>query len=252
MVRAEAALAQAKTQLAEERGRADVAFRDWSRHQKNNNRSEEAKQLALREPQITEAIAILNAAKADLEQANEQLKRTDIIAPYDGLVRSRMVDLGQHVSLGMNLGLYFSTEKAEVRLPIAEHKLALLEMDRKDHSPSEIILSIDLPQSSPQWSAKLSRAESVIDERNRMLYLVAEILDPYQLKSSDKKLPLRVGSFVSAKIIGKKIDNVFRVPQAVIQSDDSVWIINDNGQSQRREIKIIMTDSDYALSLIHI
>ncbi|MDG2472162.1 MAG: efflux RND transporter periplasmic adaptor subunit [Pseudomonadales bacterium] len=246
VVRAEAALAQAKTQLAEERGRADVAFRDWSRHQKNNNRSEEAKQLALREPQITEAIAILNAAKADLEQANEQLKRTDIIAPYDGLVRSRMVDLGQHVSLGMNLGLYFSTEKAEVRLPIAEHKLALLEMDRKDHSPSEIILSIDLPQSSPQWSAKLSRAESVIDERNRMLYLVAEILDPYQLKSSDKKLPLRVGSFVSAKIIGKKIDNVFRVPQAVIQSDDSVWIINDNGQLQRREIKIIMTDSDYA------
>lgn len=246
VVRAEAALAQAKTQLAEERGRADVAFRDWSRHQKNNNRSEEAKQLALREPQITEAIAILNAAKADLEQAHEQLKRTDIIAPYDGLVRSRMVDLGQHVSLGMNLGLYFSTEKAEVRLPIAEHKLALLEMDRKDHSPSEIILSIDLPQSSPQWSAKLIRAESVIDERNRMLYLVAEILDPYQLKSSDKKLPLRVGSFVSAKIIGKKIDNVFRVPQAVIQSDDSVWIINDNGQLQRREIKIIMTDSDYA------
>ena len=246
VIRAEAALAQAKTQLAEERGRADVALRDWSRHQKNNSRSDEAKQLALREPQITEAVANLNAAKADLEQAREQLKRTDIIAPYDGLVRSRLVDLGQHVSLGMDLGLYFSTAKAEVRLPIAEHKLALLEMDRQDSSPSKIILSIDSPQSSQQWLAELSRAESVIDERNRMLYLVAEILDPYQLKSSDNKPPLRVGSFVSAKIIGKKIDNVFRVPQAVIQSDNSVWIINKNGQLHRREINIIMTDGDYA------
>ena len=246
VIRAEAALAQAKTQLAEERGRADVALRDWSRHQKNNSRSDEAKQLALREPQITEAVANLNAAKADLEQAREQLKRTDIIAPYDGLVRSRLVDLGQHVSLGMDLGLYFSTAKAEVRLPIAEHKLALLEMERQDSSPSKIILSIDSPQSSQQWLAELSRAESVIDERNRMLYLVAEILDSYQLKSSGKKPPLRVGSFVSAKIIGKKIDNVFRVPQAVIQSDNSVWIINKSGQLQRREINIIMTDGDYA------
>jgi multidrug efflux pump subunit AcrA (membrane-fusion protein) len=119
-------------------------------------------------------------------------------------------------------------------------------MDRQDSSPSKIILSIDSPQSSQQWLAELSRAESVIDERNRMLYLVAEILDPYQLKSSDKKPPLRVGSFVSAKIIGKKIDNVFRVPQAVIQSDNSVWIINKNGQLHRREINIIMTDGDYA------
>ena len=106
-------------------------------------------------------------------------------------------------------------------------------MERQDSSPSKIILSIDSPQSSQQWLAELSRAESVIDERNRMLYLVAEILDPYQLKSSNKKPPLRVGSFVSAKIIGKKIDNVFRVPQAVIQSDNSVWIINKNGQLHR-------------------
>ena len=157
-----------------------------------------------------------------------------------------MVDLGQHVSLGMNLGLCFSTAKAEVRLPIAEHKLALLNLNQKSHSPSKIMLTTDSPKLRQQWPAKLSRAESVIDERNRMLYLVAEIQDPYQLERSATNTPLRIGSFVSAKIIGKTINNIFRVPQSVIQSDNSVWVINNNGQLQRKKLTIIMIDSDYA------
>tara|TARA_B100000767_G_scaffold274275_1_gene306758 strand:- start:2422 stop:3693 length:1272 start_codon:yes stop_codon:yes gene_type:complete len=247
VIRAEAVLAQAATQLAEERGRADVAFRDWTRHKTNKERSSEAKKLALREPQIAEAIASLNAARADLNQAQEQLKRTNIIAPYDGLVRTRMVNLGQHVSLGMNLGLCFSTAKAEVRLPIAEHQLSLLNIDQDNQSKSEIILSINSPKLNQQWSAKLSRSESVIDERNRMLYIVAEIQDPYQLSSNANLPPLRVGSFVSANITGKQVDNVFRVPQTIIQPDNSVWLINDEGELQRRKLTVLMTNGDYAL-----
>ena len=53
-----------------------------------------------------------------------------------------MVNLGQHVSLGMNLGLCFSTAKAEVRLPIAEHQLSLLNIDQDNQSKSEIIEQI--------------------------------------------------------------------------------------------------------------
>ncbi|MAV75593.1 MAG: hypothetical protein CL691_03120 [Cellvibrionales bacterium] len=246
VIRAKAALAQAETELAEERGRAEVAFQDWSRHKKNSSRSEQAKQLALREPQINESIAKLNAAKADLEHAREQLKRTNVIAPYDGIIKNRFVDLGQHVSLGMNLGLCFSTEKAKVRLPIAEHKLELIDLKQSGDSSPEIILSVDLPQSSHQWSARLSHSEGVIDERNRMLYLIAEIIDPYQLKNPNNNPPLRIGTFVSAKIFGKKIDEIFRIPQTVLQPDDSVWIIGDDGKLERRAINIIMTDSEYA------
>lgn len=246
VVRAKAALAKAETALAEEQGRAEVAFQDWSKHNKNSNRSEEAKSLALREPQIKESIARLNAAKADLEHALEQLKRTNVLAPYDGIIKNRFVDLGQHVSLGMNLGQCFSTEKAKVRLPIAEHKLDLIDLENNGDSTSGIILSVDLPQSSHQWSARLSHSERVIDERNRMLYLVAEIIDPYQLKKSNNNHPLRIGTFVSAKIFGKKIEGIFRIPQTVLQPDDSVWIVGDDGKLQRRVVNIIMADSEYA------
>ena len=146
----------------------------------------------------------------------------------------------------MNLGLCFSTEKAKVRLPIAEHKLDLIDLKHNSDPSSDIILSVDLPQSSHQWSAKLSHSESVIDERNRMLYLVAEIIDPYQLRKPNNNPPLRIGTFVSAKIFGKKIDGVFRIPQTVLQPDDSVWIISDDGKLQRRVVNIIMADDEYA------
>ena len=135
----------------------------------------------------------------------EQLKRTNVLAPYDGIIKNRFVDLGQHVSLGMNLGQCFSTEKAKVRLPIAEHKLDLIDLENNGDLTSEIILSVDLPQSSHQWSARLSHSERVIDERNRILYLVAEIIDPYQLKNLTIIIRYVSEPLSALKFLGKKL-----------------------------------------------
>ena len=266
VARAQASVAAANTRLVEERGRADVAYQDWLRYKKEGKRSAEAKSLALREPQIAEASANLHAAKADLTKAEEDLARTNVIAPYDGLVRQRNVDVGQHVSVGTVLGICFATDEIEVRLPVAEHKLALLALPapgkkamqgtrqattqstlQEKTQVTPIQLTVSLNKTEHHWLANLTRVESVIDDRSRMLYLVATVNDPYQLKTQlTDKPPLRVGTFVNASISGKSLDNIVRIPHDVLQTDSTVWLIDSNDNLQRRAVNIIANDNKYA------
>ena len=247
---ARANLASAETQLAQERGRAEVALREWRSHSSNANRSGAAKALALREPQVAEARARLEAARAELARAEENLRRTAITAPYDGMVTQRAVDLGQHVQIGQQLGICFATDVAEVRLPVPEHKIGLLELGGERNTP--IQLSMTLNGVTEQYAATLARVENVLDQKSRVLYVVAEVTDPYGLDSANplavqrSKAPLRIGSFVEATIAGQLRDEIIRVPNNVVQTDGSVWLIDDAGTINPRAITIINSDRQFS------
>ncbi len=260
--RAHASVASSKTRLAEEQGRAEVAYQDWQRNNKGGKRTAKAKSLALRKPQIAEAQANLIAAQADLEKAQENLKRTSISAPYDGLVRSRNVDLGQHVSVGSELGLYFATDSVEVRLPVPEHKLALLDIpaaSNLNQKPVLIQLSVSLNNKTFYWRAELSRVESVLDDRTRVLHVVAQVNNPYQLNNTNTQPtskasassaissnpPLRVGTFVHAEIYGKTIENIVRIPHNVLQTDNKVWLVTPEGSMYEQPVEVIANDNEY-------
>ncbi|HCS29529.1 MAG TPA: efflux transporter periplasmic adaptor subunit, partial [Spongiibacteraceae bacterium] len=83
--RAESAVASARSNLALEKGRAQVAYRDWQKFSKGVSRNAEADELAQRKPQLAEAQARLDSAEADLARARDNLDRTTIRLPYSGM-----------------------------------------------------------------------------------------------------------------------------------------------------------------------
>ena len=74
------------------------------------------------------AQAVLGEARANLEQAERDLERTSISAPFDGRVRSENVDVGQFVSRGNAIATVYSVDYAEVRLPVPDPELAYLDL----------------------------------------------------------------------------------------------------------------------------
>ena len=77
IARARSQVAAARQRVAEERGRAQQAKREW-----RDLGSTEANALFLREPQIDSAEAALAAAEADLAAAQLDLQRTSIRLPF--------------------------------------------------------------------------------------------------------------------------------------------------------------------------
>ncbi len=243
--RAEAAVASAKSNLASEKGQAEVAYQDWVKYKSSVKRSEAANALALRKPQLEDARAKLESAMADLDNARDQLDRTTIRAPYDGLVRSKQVDIGQYVNVGTSLAETFAIDFAELRMALPENKLNYLELptlaDRELGVHPKVDLYAEIGGSIRHWEGKIMRTEGVFDERSRVLFAVAEIDDPYGI-NSNHPAELRIGTFVDANIEGRMIPGLITLPRHLLRSGNYLWIIDDQQRLQNRKVSILRTE----------
>ena len=99
VVQARSNVAQARSRFASEEAEANIARKEWEELGQG-----EGTPLALREPQLAEAAAGLASAEAALNEAELQLARTSIRAPFKGRVQTKDIDIGQYVTPGLNLG----------------------------------------------------------------------------------------------------------------------------------------------------
>ncbi len=242
VARAKAELATARRGLIEELGRADVARREWNRAG-TSRRDGQAKHLALRQPQLREMRAKLSAAQANLSQAKDNLRRTVIRAPYVGIVRSREVDLGSYVGVGAVMGMVFSAASAQVRLPLPERVMSLVSVKPPGagkNFPEPVVELFVTGVPEARWQGRLVRVEGTADPVSRVLYAVAQVDDPYGLKRRDDGyLPLRVGSFVNARVGGRELDGVVVLPREVLRAGDSVWTLDAENHLRLSEISYL-------------
>ncbi|MGI2853734.1 efflux RND transporter periplasmic adaptor subunit [Shewanella algae] len=238
LMQAQATLAQAKAALDEEIARGEVAKIEFSGY--DNGMPPE---LGLRVPQLKKEQANVKYAEAALARAKRNLERTVIRAPFDAIVRARNVDLGQYVSIGTNLGELYDTAVAEVRLPLANKDLAYLES--VDNPDTQVTLSAALAGKTVTWNGKVVRSEGVIDPDNRMVYLVAEVQDPYLRKQKlSDQLPLKYGSFVNAVIKGRTVDGLVKLPRYMVRNQH-VAVIDKDNKIEMRQVNVVRTDLEY-------
>ena len=203
------------------------------------------------ESEYASAAAALAAARADVVGARRNLERTYIRLPYEGMVRSKEADLGQFVNPGTRLGITFATDYAEVRLPLTDRDLAFVEIpDPREvtrsggaDGPSVKLTAVQKGRLT-EWDAQIVRSEGVVDEKSRVTYAVARIVDPYRLHSPGPSLP--IGTFVAASIDGSNTVDVIPVPRGALRGADQVLVVNDDNEIEIRTADILRADTDFA------
>jgi RND family efflux transporter MFP subunit len=240
--RAEANLASRKARYADEKARSEQALKDW----RNLGREGEPSDLVLRKPQLAEALAGVQAAEAELQEAQRNLERTQIKVPYDGLVRSKLVDVGQYVGPGTPLGVTFAIDRAEIRLPLSSSDLAYLDLPsatRLDRA-HRVAVSLTADTGGPDavWQAEIVRTEGVVDASSRVVYAVAEVVDPYGVLGESRQAELKVGTFVRADIVGTRIEDVVVMPRLVLRPNDTVFIADEQRRLQIRPVTVVRTE----------
>jgi RND family efflux transporter MFP subunit len=240
--RAEANLASRKAQFADQKARSEQAMKDWI----NLGREGEPSDLTLRKPQMAEALANVQAAEADLQKAQRDLQRTRITGSYDGLVRTKLADVGQFVAPGTPVAVTFSIDTAEVRLPLTASDLSFLNLpsmtDPSDQSLPQVTLRSETAGINGEWQGRIIRTEGVIDERSRVTYAVAQVIDPYGVLGLSQQQELRIGTFVRAEITGMRVDDVVVLPRSVLSADNSVLIANAKNQLEIRTVDVIRAE----------
>lgn len=175
--------------------------------------------------------ADVDLAQAELEQAELNLKRTEVVAPFDGRVQAKSIGLGQMANANTPLGQIFAIDFAEVRLPISARQRQFLRLpEYAEDPPVEVVLRDAITQSSDAtWQAKIVRTEGVLDESSRDLFAIARIDDPFGRESDHQ--PLRIGQPVVASIEGVVLKDVIALPRAAVRQLDQIILIDSNDQT---------------------
>ena len=193
------------------------------------------------------ADAALQDAKVSFEQAAQDLERTEIKAPFTGLVRSENVDIGQFVSRGSAIATLYASDLAEVRLPIADRQLAFLNLpptlrgELPEHMQPDVTLTTEYAGRQLKWQGKIVRTEAEIDISSRMVQLVARV------PNTAGTTPLSVGLFVEAEIEGLSAEDVVVLPRAALRNDNQVLIVDDENKLRFRPIETLRLYQDNVL-----
>jgi RND family efflux transporter MFP subunit len=234
--RAQAAVARAKVTLEREQAEAEVAREEWN----GLHPEEEPTALVIREPQIRQAEAEYAAAAADLSVAKLNLERTKLSLPFDGVVVSESVDVGQFVGNGSILATVYGTDMVEVRVPLDSREMAWFDVPtRGGGKGSAAEVSVSFGGARSVWQGRVTRMEAQVDQMSRMVHVVIDVPNPYDTSSG--KPALLPGSFVDVRIFGRTLDGVVAVPRYAIRDDDRVWVFSD-GTLQIRDVEVLRAD----------
>jgi len=202
---------------------------------------------AHRSAQVDEATMV--EARSDLDQARRDLARTQLQAPFDGLVRSEHVDVGQFVTRGQEIGTIYATDYVEVRLPISADQLIYLGLpiSTRGQIPKPlrppVTVAADFGETRLLWQGELVRLEAEVDERSRMMYGVARM----HIADNDDSPLLPVGMFVQADIRGRQVDNVFRLPRSAMRDDNQVLVVDAGNRLHFRQVSLLRLEHDDVL-----
>ena len=193
------------------------------------------------------AQASVDDARANFDQADENLRRTVLRAPFTGLVRSECVDIGQFASRGQAIATLYANDIVEVRLPIADRQLAFLNLPplRNGNFPADmqpnVALRAEYGGQTIEWIGKIVRAEAEIDTASRMVQLVARI------RSDEIREELSVGLFVTAEISGLAVDDIVRLPRSALRNNNQVLIIDPDNKIRFRDVRPLRLYKDDVL-----
>ena len=235
--------AQANLTRAEaEQQHNEFEYRRMQSLVKRNLVSRSQLENALRAFRVAEAS--LQDATANFNQAEQDLSRTQIRAPFAGLVRSENVDIGQFVSRGNPIATIYAGNQAEVRLPIADRQLAFLNIpvsirgEIPQEFQPEVTLTAQYAGQTLEWKGNIVRSEAEIDVSSRMVQLVARV------ESNSNPVPLTIGLFVTAEIQGLAANNIVVLPREALRNNNQVLVVDEDNKLRFRKISMLRLYQD--------
>jgi len=246
---AKASLAQAELELLRNENQADVARNEWQALKSSGDA--EPNPLVVYEPQLNSARAQRDAALANVRQAEINLQRTRIFAPFNCYVRSEQVEIGQFLNAGSPVATIVGTDQAEIVVPLPLDELAWLQVPRNGAAQLGSPAQIELQSGARtyHWQGAITRALGEIDPRSRMARVVVTVADPISAGSPARSLlnELLPGMFVEVKLQGEELVDVIPVPRGALHDNDTVWVVDQENHLQMRTVDIVRRERDVVL-----
>jgi HlyD family secretion protein len=186
------------------------------------------------EAELSGAEARDQRARSAVRLAQDELEHLRVLAPFDGIVSQRLVEVGESVVPGQPVMEVVSLGHLYVSAPLDEIDIGRV----REGLPARVTLD---PYRGRVWQGVLTRVSPVVNdlkEQNRTLDVEVEMTpDP----SAPEPKP---GTSADVEIILDRHDGVLRVPTNAIIESRQVLVI-ENGKAVTREVKTGLRNWDW-------
>ncbi|WOG26838.1 efflux RND transporter periplasmic adaptor subunit [Endozoicomonas sp. 8E] len=243
----EAVVAQAWSELKLEQGQQNIARQEYELT--GNKLSPEEEALVLRQPQLEAVKAALSQAQANLDQAKLNLERTHITAPFDSQIINNTIYPGSQVSNSTALMALISTDRFWIEMEVPAEQLKWLNFANESPAGSAVKIT------SPEWGSESRQGTLIsvspeLNDGSLMAKVIIEIEDPLaQREENNGEPPVMINDLLRAEILGKKVDNAFVVPEALIRNSHQVWLLTRDNSLEIRNLSPVYRDSEKAILL---
>jgi multidrug efflux pump subunit AcrA (membrane-fusion protein) len=217
------------------------------------------------------AKAAVESAESVQAQAKLALGRTSLSAPFNAIVQSENVDVGQLVSPASQLAVLVGTDAYWVQLSVPVEQLAWIDVpglnaDKKQGSAARVWQEIG--------GARVERPGQVIrllgdlDPVGRMARVLVQIDDPLRLKEngqrkvvpteekpaaakalpSAEKLPFLIGAYVNVEVEARQVQvPVVEIPRLALRDGSQVYVYGASDKLEIRKVNIVWRSKDSVL-----
>lgn len=245
LARSEAALEQAVAEELHARSEYERLRELGERRLASESQIQNAERLA----NVT--AARINEIETQLRQARIDLERTEVRAPFDAIVQSRQVELGQYANRAQNIAVMYGADEVEVRLPLAIRQLGYLDVPldfrgELDRRVAPVVRLEGLYGGQQHvWFGRMVRTEATIAPDSNTVQSIVRVTQPQETEKN--AIPLPIGLFVEASISGREIDDIIALPRAVIRNNNQVLVVDAENKMYYREVEVFRFEEERVL-----
>ena len=187
--------------------------------------------------------ARLNRSRAQAQQAENDLLRATVVAPFDGIILKTMVSPGERVRPGEVLLEMYATDQVELRAQLPQKFIAIVKQSLADQLPLEATVLTD----SGRHVVSMSRISGSMADGGHGV-------DALFMVDSDVVDTLTIGDTLEMTLKLPAIDNVFSVPVSSIYGTNRIYLVDDErlvavsvekmGRQYKEDKQFILVRSD--------
>ncbi|WP_309399282.1 efflux RND transporter periplasmic adaptor subunit [Cerasicoccus maritimus] len=245
---AQATLDSVMSDMAIEAGNQTIAKREWELIQEASEVAGVDSSLALRQPQLKYAEAQVSMAQAALEQAQTDLARTRITAPFNAIVLEKGVDLGSYVSPQSEVASLAGTDTYWIRAAVPKSQLQWLTVPASDQDTGSTARVYPTASKSEFRIGKIISLLGDLDPDGRMARVIIAIDDPLSLKAENAgQPPLLLGDYLRVEILGREMNDIYSLPREAFRDGGRVWLAAANDQLEIRPITPVWQGDEFVI-----
>jgi multidrug efflux pump subunit AcrA (membrane-fusion protein) len=199
-------------------------------------------EIAEQQSAVEAAGAGAQVAQRRLETAELALSRTVVTVPYDAMVVSEGIEVGQLVSPQSTIATLAATGEfwVEASIPVRRLSDVRFAVDHPD-DPSRVTVTMTTGGESIERHGVALRSLGRLDPLGRMARALVSITDPLGLaESTDYDIPrVLLGSYVRLSIESGLLQDVYAIPRKALRENDRVWVRDASGLLAIRPITIV-------------